>query len=195
MAILIDKTKISMKAFLLFVALLFSIVTFAQTKVTGNVTDNNGVPLLGANIIVTGTAEGTVTDFDGNFILTVSTQPPFNLEISSVGFKPETVQISSNNQTVSVKLQEGTSLDEIVVSASRTPERVFESPVSIERMGINEIKKTSSISFYEGLENLKGVDINVNSLTFHSVNTRGFATLPIPDFCNWWMVWTMPHRY
>lgn len=165
-----------MKAFLLFVALLFSIVTFAQTKVTGNVTDNNGVPLLGANIIVTGTAEGTVTDFDGNFILTVSTQPPFNLEISSVGFKPETVQISSNNQTVSVKLQEGTSLDEIVVSASRTPERVFESPVSIERMGINEIKKTSSISFYEGLENLKGVDINVNSLTFHSVNTRGFAT-------------------
>ena len=77
-----------MKAFLLFVALLFSIVTFAQTKVTGNVTDNNGVPLLGANIIVTGTAEGTVTDFDGNFILTVSTQPPFNLEISSVGFNP-----------------------------------------------------------------------------------------------------------
>lgn len=165
-----------MKAFLLFTSMLLSGMMYSQTTVSGNVTDPNGVPLLGANVLVTGTTQGAVTDFDGNFVLSVTLEPPFTIEISSVGFKPESVLIASNNQQVQVQLQEGTSLDEIIISASRTPERVFESPVSIERMGINDIKRTSSVSFYEGLENLKGVDINVNSLTFHSINTRGFAT-------------------
>ena len=67
-------------------------------------------------------------------------------------------------------------LDEIVISASRTPERLFESPVTVERFGIKEIKNTASVDFYDGLENLKGVDVNTNSLTFKSINTRGFAT-------------------
>ena len=70
----------------------------------------------------------------------------------------------------------GSYLDEVIVSASRTPERIFESPVTVERIGIREIRNTASSDFYDGLENLKGVDINVNSLTFKSVNTRGFAT-------------------
>ena len=52
----------------------------------------------------------------------------------------------------------------------------MESPVSIERMDTRAIKNTSAPSFYDGLENLKGVDVNTNSLTFKSVNTRGFAT-------------------
>jgi outer membrane receptor protein involved in Fe transport len=64
----------------------------------------------------------------------------------------------------------------VVISASRTPERIFESPVTVERFGLKEIKNTASADFYGGLENLKGVDVNTNSLTFKSVNTRGFAT-------------------
>mgnify|MGYP003505122275 FL=1 len=68
-------------------------------------------------------------------------------------------------------------LDEIVISASRTPERVKESPVTIERMSIRDIKKTASPSFYDGLENLKEVHMNTSSLSFKSINTRGFATV------------------
>ena len=52
----------------------------------------------------------------------------------------------------------------------------MESPVTVERMDSRAIKNTSAPSFYDGLENLKGVDVNTNSLTFKSVNTRGFAT-------------------
>jgi outer membrane cobalamin receptor len=79
---------------------------------------------------------------------------------------------------VSVTLQdEETKLNEIVVSASRTPERVLESPVTIERMGIADIKKTASATFYEGLENLKEVQMNTSSMSFKSINTRGFATV------------------
>jgi outer membrane receptor protein involved in Fe transport len=64
----------------------------------------------------------------------------------------------------------------VVISASRTPERLFESPVSVERFGLKEIENTTAESFYGGLQNLKGVDINTNSLTFQSINTRGFAS-------------------
>ena len=70
-----------------------------------------------------------------------------------------------------------TILDEVVVSASRTPEKVLQSPVTIERMGLKEIKKTASPSYYDGLENLKEVQMNTSSLTFKSINTRGFATV------------------
>ncbi|MFD0992643.1 TonB-dependent receptor [Tenacibaculum geojense] len=166
--------KILMGAFLL----LGSTVMVAQTTISGTVNDASmGGPLPGANIKVSRKAVGTTTDFDGKFILEVTDTPPFTIEISSLGYQTQTVEITKNNQVVTVDLKENaTSLDEVVVSASRTPERVMESPVTIERFDARAIKNTSSPSFYEGLENLKGVDINSSSLTFKSVNTRGFAS-------------------
>ena len=156
--------------------LLFSAISFAQTTVSGKVSDNSGQPLPGANIIVIGTSTGTISDFDGNFTLNVNQDPPFSVQVSSVGFQSMTKEVNSKSQTLDFTLIEGTELDEIVISASRTPERIFESPVTVERLGISDIKNTSSVDFYDALENLKGVDINTNSLTFKSVNTRGFAT-------------------
>ena len=150
----------------------------AQTTVTGVVKDaKTGETLPGASIKISRKAVGTNTDFDGKFVLTSTDVPPFTLEISMLGYKTEEVDITKNNQKITVNLSENeTSLDEIVVSASRTPERIMESPVTIERMDSRAIKNTTAPSFYDGLENLKGVDINTNSLTFKSVNTRGFAT-------------------
>jgi len=151
-------------------------ITFAQTTVTGTVTDNNSQPLPGANILVVGTSTGAVSDFDGKFTINYNQDPPFSVQASSVGFQTLTLEVTSNNQTLEFVLIEGTDLDEIVISASRTPERIFESPVTVERFGIREIKNTTAVDFYDGLENLKGIDVNTNSLTFKSVNARGFAT-------------------
>ena len=155
-----------------------STAMLAQTTITGTVKDaKTGEALPGANIKVESKAVGTNTDFDGNFSLNVADIPPFSLQISVLGYKTEKVEVTKNNQNIDVLLTENeTFLDEIVVSASRTPERIMESPVTIERLDSRAIKNTSSPSFYDGLENLKGVDINSNSLTFKSVNTRGFAT-------------------
>ena len=150
-------------------------LTFAQTTVKGKIVDNNGIPLPGANIIVVGTTTGTISDYDGNFSLVVDQDPPFSIQVSSVGFESVTEEVTTNPQTFDITMSEGTSLDEVVISASRTPERIFESPVTVERFGLKEIKNTASADFYGGLENLKGVDINTNSLTFKSINTRGFA--------------------
>jgi iron complex outermembrane receptor protein len=165
-----------MKTILKTLVLLFCVASFAQTTVKGTVNDDSGLPLPGANIIVVGTSSGVVTDFDGNFTLNINQNPPFSIQVSSVGFETITQDITQNNQTVAIVLNEGSFLDEVIVSASRTPERIFESPVTVERFGIKDIKTSASADFYGGLENLKGVDVNTNSLTFRSVNTRGFAT-------------------
>ena len=90
-------------------------------------------------------AEGTTTDFDGNFTFNTSEQPPFQLQFTAIGFADYLADVTSNNQTLSIVLAEAsTFLDEIVISASRTPERIFESPVSVERFGLKEIKKHNS---------------------------------------------------
>jgi len=165
-----------MKAFLALVCLCITAITFGQTSISGTVVDESSEPILGANVIVVGTGTGTAADYDGNFTLNVDIPLPFSVQISSIGFEAQTVEITSNNQVVNITLAEGSLLDEIVISASRTPERIFESPVTIERFDIQDIKYAPNADFYDALENLKGVDINTNSLTFKSVNTRGFAT-------------------
>ncbi len=151
-------------------------ITYSQTTISGSIVDDSNLPLPGANVIVVGTSTGVVTDFDGNFTLKVNQEPPFSVQASSVGFESMTQEVTSNNQVLSFILNEGNILDEVVISASRTPERIFESPVTVERFGLKEIRNTASVDFYDGLENLKGVDVNTNSLTFKAVNTRGFAT-------------------
>jgi outer membrane cobalamin receptor len=160
------------------VVLFFTTTLMAQTTITGTVSDKGtDEPMPGVNIKVSGMSLGTSADFEGNFRLEVDQTPPFSIELSIVGYATSIVEIIEKGQVVNALLEEfSTFLDEVVVSASRTPERVMESPVTIERMDVRAIKNSSSPTFYDGLENLKGVDINTNSLTNKSVNTRGFAT-------------------
>lgn len=166
------------KILLLMFFTLIGTFLYAQTTITGKIVDaKNGTPIPGANVKVAGKSLGTTTDFDGNYNLTVSLDAPFSLEFSIIGYENKVFNVQKNNQVVNISLDEVSSiLDEVVVSASRTPERLLESPVTVERMDIKTIRGTSSPTFYDGLENLKGVDVNTNSLTFKSINTRGFAT-------------------
>ena len=167
-----------MRSYLLILSLFFCGISFAQNTITGTVTESNNQPIPGANIKVVGDKAGTVSDADGKFTLTTALNPPFTLEVTSLGHQTKKISVTSNNQNLTIKLTDSqTTLDEVVVSASRTPERVLESPVTIERMGLKEIKRTASPTFYDGLENLKEVQMNTSSLTFKSINTRGFATV------------------
>ena len=166
-----------MRTILSIVLLCFCGIAFSQSTITGTVLDDvSQQPIPSANVVIVGTSVGTATDFDGNFTLSTDKNPPFTIQVSSVGFSAKDIEVTSKKQVINVILNEGTSLDEVVISASRTPERIFESSVTVERFGLKEIKNTASADFYDGLENLKGVDVNTNSLTFKSVNTRGFAT-------------------
>ena len=100
----------------LFVLFFFPLSIFAQSTITGAVTDGaTNLPLAGANIIIKGTSTGTTSDFDGRYSLNVSSFP-VTLEISSLGF--ETLEVVVNEAgTVNITLQESAeSLEEVVIT-------------------------------------------------------------------------------
>ena len=148
-----------------------------QSTITGLVTDVDGEPLAGANIRVKGKVIGTSTDTDGEFELNVRLEPPFTLVFSIVGFISQEVEITESNVTgLNIALEEQLIFgDDVVVSASRVEENYLESPVTIEKLDAIAIQETPATSFYDAIINLKGVDFSAQSLTFKSVNTRGFA--------------------
>ncbi len=167
-----------MKMYLLILSLFFCSISFAQNTITGTVKDSKDQPVSGCNVRVVGENSGTDSDFDGSFSLKNQNTFPVTIQVSMTGFATKKVQVQSKNQKVLVVLQEEeTKLNEIVIAASRTPERVLESPVTIERLGQVQIKNTTAATFYDGLENLKEVQFNTSSFAFKSVNTRGFATV------------------
>ena len=151
----------------------FSLYGYSQ-EVKGTVTDVANVPVPGANVIVKDTQQGTTTNFNGKFSIKVK-KLPVKLVISYLGYETTEINVIDTNN-ISVKLQENNEfLDDVVITASRKKESIKESPVSIEVLSLKEMKRNSSPTFYDGLSNLKGVDLNTSSLTFQSVNTRGFA--------------------
>lgn len=90
-------------------------LTFAQTKtVTGTVTDDSGLPLPGANVLVKGTDSGTQTDFDGNY--SIEAEANQQLEFSYIGFQTKTFRVGDKTQ-INVQLSPGEALDEVFVVA------------------------------------------------------------------------------
>ena len=154
-------------------------LSYSQNTISGRVTDVANQPIPGANVKIVGESATAVTDFTGEFKIKTTKNFPLEIEVAMLGFANKTVQLAAKQEMVIIALAEesATALNEIVVSASRAPERILESPVTIERMGIKEIKNTTAPSFYEGLENLKDVHFNTSSFSFKSINTRGFATV------------------
>ncbi|SMD44313.1 Outer membrane receptor for ferrienterochelin and colicins [Aquiflexum balticum DSM 16537] len=173
-------TKSLSQAVLLLIALvsLSASEVFAQTTtISGQVTEAiTKETLVGVNIVVKGKVIGTISDLDGNFTLRVNQDPPLTLIFSMVGFTSQEVEITDSNvSNLQVALKESTILgQEIVVSASRVEESVLQSPVTIERMDIISIREAPQANFYDALNNMKGVEMSTQSLTFKSFNTRGF---------------------
>lgn len=158
--------------------LLAATIAFAQTTVSGTVKDaTTSEGLAGVNIVVKGKVQGTITNTRGEFTLNVNQEPPLTLIFSFVGYKTQEIEVTEQNTAdLNIILEESYLLgQEIVVSASKVEESILQAPVSIEKMDILAIKSTPSLSFYDALGNMKGVDLATQSLTFRSVNTRGFG--------------------
>jgi TonB-linked SusC/RagA family outer membrane protein len=100
--------------FLLLTLLSFSLTALAQQKVTGKVKDSSGEPVIGASVVVKGNnTMGTITDFDGNFMLDVPTKSV--LVISYIGYVTQEVP-TAGKKSLEIILKEDTkTLDEVVV--------------------------------------------------------------------------------
>ncbi|MFW6157377.1 MAG: TonB-dependent receptor, partial [Balneolaceae bacterium] len=150
-----------------------------ETEISGTVINAaTDEPLAGVNVTVQGKIIGTYTDEDGQFSLIINEEPPLTLVFSTVGFQTREIEINSSQPDLTVSMQEQAIRGgDVVVSASRVEESLLTSPVSVERMDLITIRSTGSSNFYDGIADLKGVQMTTSSLTFKSVNTRGFATL------------------
>lgn len=157
-------------------------LSFAQTKVSGTITDaTTKEPLIGVSVQVKGKVVGTITNTKGEFYFSVSTPPPFTLLISSVGYESQEMNVSGNSASINVALKEQAVLgQEVVISASRVEESVLKSPAAIEKMDIRTIRETASPSFYDALANMKGIDMTTQGLLFKSINMRGFGATGNP---------------
>ena len=153
-----------------------SIAAFTQNiTVSGNVHNNSTKETVPAvSITIKGTSQGTYTDDKGNFKISVS-KLPVTLIFSSVGYEDKELSVATSSVAVAVDLSPTTTLgQEVVVAATRTPQRILESPVSIERMNNRDIRNIAAPSYYDAIANLKGVDLTTSSLTFRTPSTRGF---------------------
>lgn len=100
--------------FLLLTLLSFSLTALAQQKVTGKVKDSSGEPVIGASVVVKGNnTMGTITDFDGNFMLDVPAKSV--LVISYIGYVTQEVPTAGKNSLEIVLKEDTKTLDEVVV--------------------------------------------------------------------------------
>ena len=125
------------KITLLIFTILFTSVTWAQTKITGTIKDTNNNPLPGANILEKGTPNGTSSDLDGNFNLTV--KDGAILIISFSGF--ETKEVPVNGKTsFNITLNEGLQLDEVIIVGSRNAKRTaVDTPVPVDIIDVQDL--------------------------------------------------------
>ena len=166
---------------LILVCSIVSLGASAQSVVRGHVIDGDtGEPMFSASVVVPETGQGVTTDFDGLFRLEVA-RLPVVLQVSFIGYGIKSITVSSTQEKLEVKLIP----DQILIGAaevvgSRISEKQKQAPLTVETMDLIAIKEAPSGNFYEGLGNLKGVDITSASLGFKIINTRGFnSTSPV----------------
>jgi outer membrane receptor protein involved in Fe transport len=169
------------------VALLFgcflSTSLLAQMTIKGKILDGGtGEMLVGATAIVKGTTVGAQSDFDGIFEFVTSTKPPFTLQVSFIGYESVELDITSETKfPLSIKIgSETKTIDVVEIKGQRISDKQKAAPLTVESMDRLAIKQTAALSFYEGMGNLKGVDLTTASIGFTIINTRGFnSTSPV----------------
>lgn len=142
---------------LLVLLLLVSGFTFAQQTISGLVTDEAGVPLPGATVVVNQTNNGTTTDFDGNF--SISASDGQSISISFVGYQTLSIVVG-DGADYNVSLQPDSLLDEVVVTAlglSREKKSLGYSVSEISGDNINTVKDHNIASSLTG--KIAGVNI------------------------------------
>ena len=166
---------------IVFVFVIISIASAQQEssliEITGRVaSQETKEPLPNVSVNIKGTVAGTITNSNGQFKLRTKLKFPFKLTFSSIGFEQQEYEITGYDSKLDIELTTQTVVlgKEVVVTASRVAESILKSPVAIEKLDIRAIRESPAPSFYDALENVKGVQMTTSSLTFKVPNTRGF---------------------
>ncbi|MDT0295528.1 SusC/RagA family TonB-linked outer membrane protein [Mesonia ostreae] len=124
-------------------------ITFAQEKtVSGTVTDDQGLPLPGVNIIIKGTSSGTQTDFDGNYNLETSNGS--TLVFSYIGFETQEITIGAAS-SYNITMEAGNTLDEVVVTALGIKRKKDQITTAYEVVDSESLNKANNPDVFQGL--------------------------------------------
>ncbi|MGB5481096.1 MAG: TonB-dependent receptor [Eudoraea sp.] len=134
--------------YLVILVLVFGAICTANGQISGTVTDDQGVPLVGASVVKKGTTIGTTTDFDGNYSIDAILGD--RLTVSFIGYEPQEVLV--NSTILNITLVSGLALSEVIITGSRNPNRVAtESTVPVD---VIDVKELSSV----------GPQVNLNQI-------------------------------
>lgn len=166
-----------MKRIFTFLIAVFSCLgLFAQSAtITGKVTGTDGEALIGANITVNETDAGTTTDANGEYNLSIDAGT-YIVIASYIGYadRESSVTVSAGGrETLNFTLDFGTDLDMVVVSGSKKPEKITESPATIETIHAREIEEYAG-NPAELLARQKGIDYFRAGIATPAFNVRGF---------------------
>ena len=193
--------KNTIKVMFFAVTLMFSAFTMAQSTVTGTVVDSETkTPLLGVNIIESGTSNGTSSDFDGKFSLTTKSSKT-TVVLSYVGFLDQEFEISGNKNLGEVVLQPSEfNLQEVSIIASVAVDR--KTPVAVSTIRAKDIElKLGTQEFPEVLKSTPGVYATKSGGGYGDgrINLRGFSSenvavmingVPVNDMENGQVYWS-----
>ena len=150
-----------------------------QNRITGTVTDKNGAPVPGANVIVTGTAQGTITDIAGKYSIEVP-QEATSLTFTFVGMEPKEVAIGTLTQIDVTMAESSFGLDEVVVIGYGTQTRK-DITGSISSVKATSLEKRSIASVTQGLQGLvPGLNIaerNASPGQLGAITIRGASSI------------------
>jgi len=142
-----------------FLMMLPAIVLAQKVTVTGRVKGaTEGEYLASISVSVKNSNQGTFTDPNGNFKISLpsTTKFPVILLFSSTGYDFKEISVASSGENVEVSLQSRSTLgEEVVVSATKTPQRILESPVSIERLSNTAIRNLPAADYLTWFQILK----------------------------------------
>lgn len=161
----------------------FSIGMFAQQlTVKGNVKDATGEPIIGASVLIKGTTNGTITDFDGNFSLP-DVSSGATIEITFVGYLPQTLKASSSPLNV-VLQEDAKTLDEVVVVGYGVQKKSVVT-ASIAKVSADDLSSTSPVRVDNALKGLaSGVTVTSSSGqpgAAAKIRVRGVGTINNSD--------------
>ena len=169
---------VSLRAILLMLAMVFfALDVSAQTTINGHVKDDTGEGIIGASVMVKGTTNGTVTDFDGNFQLKCETGA--TLVITYIGFVPQEVK-AKNNLDITLR-EDVAQLNEVVVVGygSLAKKEISSSVVQINKDQFNQGAASDPMALIAGkvtgLNVAATADANPNAMT--DIQVRGAGSL------------------
>ena len=152
-----------------------SSAVLAQTTASGTIVDATGEPIIGASVLEVGTSNGTITDFDGNFTLNVSDGAQLN--ISYVGYKPQTLAAAANMQ---ISLAEDTEVLEEVVVTGYTTQRKADLTGAVSAISAKDLEKQQENNPMKALQGkVPGMNITADGSPSGAatIRIRGVGTL------------------